>query len=171
MNEKTSEKTKKCPSCDETISAKAKKCSHCRQDLRGWFARHPILTILGIIILTPFVLGSFIFSSVDSEISKDTPPKPERKSELNTKVNFLDGQFIITNLEDQNCIEARLKVNGKYALNGYTLEAGSTYTVGSMQFAKKDGTRFNPYNTKPQNLSISCQGDNELTSAFWYGEW
>lgn len=163
------EETRKCPSCDETISAKAKKCPHCRQDPRGWFARHPILTVLGIILVAPFVIGNLALSSVDK--GNDTPPKPPRKTELNAKVNFTDGEFTITNLDEKDCVGAWLKVNGKYSLDGYTLEAGTKYTVGSMQFADKDGSRFNPYSTKVQNFSISCQGDNEMTHAFWYGEW
>ena len=37
-----------------------------------------------------------------------------------------------------------------YELNVDQIKAGETYTVGAMQFAKPDGTRFNPFQTKPK---------------------
>lgn len=44
---------KKCKSCKAEIPADAKKCSHCGTDQRGWFKRHPILTVL----LVLFIIG------------------------------------------------------------------------------------------------------------------
>ena len=47
---------KKCPHCQEEINKKANKCPHCQTDLRWWFARHPIITI----IIVLFALPSFL---------------------------------------------------------------------------------------------------------------
>lgn len=44
---------KKCKSCQTEIDQKATKCPHCKSDQRGWFRRHPILTV---------ILGLFVFS-------------------------------------------------------------------------------------------------------------
>ncbi len=44
-----------------------------------------------------------------------------------------------------------------------------TYTVGVMQFAKGDGTRFNPFTTKPQKFTIWC--DTPRGNGFWGGGW
>lgn len=44
---------KTCKSCQTQIDEKAKKCPNCRADQRGWFRRHPILTVL----LALFILG------------------------------------------------------------------------------------------------------------------
>lgn len=50
--------TKKCPSCDKDISVKAKRCPYCRQDLRNWFRRHPIITLILLLIFVPaFISG------------------------------------------------------------------------------------------------------------------
>ena len=44
---------KKCKSCRKEIDPKAKKCPYCQTDQRGWFAKHPILTVL----LVLFIIG------------------------------------------------------------------------------------------------------------------
>ncbi len=173
--DKKIEVTKRCPSCDKEISAKAKKCPYCRQDLRGWFRRHPILTFLGIVILVISIAsqgnGSQNKSSTKESGSQDT---------FAAYVNFKDGQFIISNLDKHICQNARMKVNGDYTLEGYNLDSAldsvakngeaPVYKVGSAQFTKGDGTRFNPFAIKPKNFSIECRGNNELRNAFWYGE-
>lgn len=98
-------------------------------------------------------------------------PAPVKKSEFNASVNFTGTQFVINNLDQYSCENTRMQINGgSYSYNGYTLEAGQEYTVGAAQFTKNDGTRFNPFSTKPLNFSIGCRGTNELSSAFWYGE-
>lgn len=42
---------KKCKSCQKEIDPKAKKCPFCQTDQRGWFAKHPILTGLLVLIV------------------------------------------------------------------------------------------------------------------------
>lgn len=165
--------TKMCPSCDKEISAKAKRCPYCRQDLRGWFRRHPILTFFGILFcfIAIAMYGNNTTSSGDGKESQTT---------FVASVNFNNGEFIISNLDKSTCENARMKVNDEYTLEGYKLDSGldsaaktgqaTVYKVGAGQFTKGDGTRFNPFLTKPKNFSIGCRGNNELTNAFWYGE-
>lgn len=71
-----------------------------------------------------------------------------------------------------------MEVNGKLLKNGFILEtnrikAGETYTVGALQFAKSDGTRFNPFTYKPQDFDISCdtpKGERVFYSGSWGGD-
>lgn len=42
---------KKCKSCQKEIDAKAKKCPYCQTDQRNWFLRHPIITILLVLVI------------------------------------------------------------------------------------------------------------------------
>lgn len=168
------ETTKKCSSCDKEISAKAKKCPYCQQDLRSWFRKHPILTFLGIMILLVVGLSSSSSKEGGKQTSTSKPtPTPER--DFKASVDFTGSQFVISNLDELDCVNAKMEINGGilsggYVLDGYTLEKGQTYTVGAMQFTEKDGTRFNPLNTKPKNFFISCRGNNDLNYASWYGE-
>ena len=74
-------------------------------------------------------------------------------------VSFTGTQFTITNHEDQDWVNVRFELNPGLISSGYTLkvqliEAGTTYTVGAMQFANSKGERFNPYQMKPQKFNI-----------------
>ncbi len=187
--DKTVEETKRCPSCDEVISSKAKRCPHCRQDLRGWFRRHPILTILLVLITSPFWIaisvGAFqgFTSSFKQNIGdqgKSETPASIKQNTFIASVNFTGTEFVISNLDAHVCQNSKMQVNDDYSLDGYTLESGldtsvksgqvQVYKVGAGQFTKKDGTRLNPFTTKPQKFYIECRGNNELSSAYWYGE-
>lgn len=63
--------TKKCPKCNEDIQSMAKKCKHCGADLRNWFVRHKIVTV----ILALIVIGAIgsVSGKGDSENSENTP--------------------------------------------------------------------------------------------------
>lgn len=41
---------KKCKSCQTEIDTKATKCPNCKSDQRNWFARHKVLTVIGVLI-------------------------------------------------------------------------------------------------------------------------
>ena len=166
--------TKKCKHCQAEIDEKATKCPHCQSDLRSWFQKHKILT--GILAL--FVIGWIpsIFTSVptssptkSSDSIVRSAPKPTRRMDFRAIVKFTGTQFEITNADDTDCERAKLEINSKYTLEGYTLKSGETYKVGALQFAKSDGTRFQPFEIKPKDFYIYCSGSNALGGAAWLG--
>jgi len=73
--------TKKCPHCQSEIPVKAKKCPNCQSDLRNWFNRHPILTILGVFILF-IVAVSIIGSGMKKEGYIQSPNEPTKVGEV-----------------------------------------------------------------------------------------
>jgi len=91
-----------------------------------------------------------------------TPPEQETIPEvrqIKASVSFTGTQFVITNYEDHDWVNVRFELNPGLISSGYTLkvrliEAGTTYTVGAMQFANSKGERFNPYQMKPQKFNI-----------------
>lgn len=126
-----------------------------------------------IIAIVVILVGLWIFNSIFSHKTsdKDTTTK---NIDINASVTFTGTQFTITNNDDFDWTDCKLEVNSGFVKSGYVLyagviKAGTTYTVGTLQFAKNDGTRFNPFLVKPQNMSISC--NTEKGHAFYYGGW
>lgn len=50
--------TKSCPHCKATIDSAAKKCQHCQTDLRNWIVRHPVWTVILIIVIVPIFVSA-----------------------------------------------------------------------------------------------------------------
>lgn len=181
MTKEEKQETRKCPHCDTNISVRAKVCPNCQKDLRGFPNRHPFLTCFVILFVIPFfIIFAWLSSSHGDNKQVNTSASPSNKTEFNAYVNFTGSEFVISNLDEHTCQNARMKVNSDYSLDGYNLESAldstvktgeaAVYKVGAAQFTKGDGTRFNPYSTKPKNFSIGCRGSNELNGGFWYGE-
>lgn len=173
MFSENNEQNIRCPSCDKEISVKAKRCPYCREDLRSWFRKHPILSFIGILVLLFIVLNA-IPSNTENK-TDEIMPTPIAKREFTASVNFDGQKFVVTNLDEFDCLDSRMEVNGGLVKGGYTLEgnlleSGKTYEVGAMQFSKSDGTRLNPFEVKPKTFSISCGQGNELEYTSWVGE-
>ncbi len=104
------------------------------------------------------------------------PPKKETPSyvDLNASVSFTGTQFIITNNDSFDWRNVELEINPGLLKSGYKLKAGlmsagESYTIGAMQFAKRDGERFNPFAIKPQSMSIFC--DTSKGRGSYSGKW
>lgn len=134
------------------------------------------LTAIVVIIVSVAIFGVIV--------SSQTPPTPDTSSqkpgsqeELVGMVRFSEMQFHIVNQEQRDWNNCRFTVNGKYrfppeqGLMGSEtkvvakIEKDTTYDIGAGEFTLKDGTRFSPFTTKPQNFSVAC--DN----GFGYWEW
>jgi hypothetical protein len=76
------------------------------------------------------------------------------------------------NLGDDDWTSVDMKVNG--VVWGYyehevpRIPAGNVYTVGVILFTKSDGTRFNPFLTKVQQIIISAHTKKGLGVASKY---
>lgn len=64
---------KTCKACKSEIDAKASKCPKCGTDQRNWFARHPILTILGLLLIIPSAISGFIKGTSPYNTNTPTP--------------------------------------------------------------------------------------------------
>jgi hypothetical protein len=62
---------KKCPKCQKEIDQKASKCPFCQSDLRSWFRRHPILTVL-LVLIGLGIVGSIAGGGKSSTSSNST---------------------------------------------------------------------------------------------------
>jgi hypothetical protein len=87
---------------------------------------------------------------------------------------FHRDQFVIQNEDTDDWTDVKMEINGGFFSGGYELrtpriEAGSTATVGAAQFAKSDGTRFNPFQMKPQKFVITAKIDGK--NGTYVGGW
>lgn len=117
-------------------------------------------------------------ASINTEKKQEaTPsPTPEAKKEMKGSAAFNGTQFAVTNKNDFDWLECKFEANSGLIKGGYTynaplaIKAGETYSVGARQFAKGDGTRFDPINIKAQNFSANCKDDKgEMLFGYW--EW
>ncbi len=112
----------------------------------------------------------------------DTPPPSTRSTQsqtsrvdLNAAIRFTGTQFVISNNDNFDWTNVKFELNSPglfssgYILNAARIEAGNAYTVGAMQFAKDDGSRFNPITTKAQKLTIFC--DTPKGKGWYLGNW
>ena len=177
----------KCPSCGFENEREARFCVNCEEPLPNPYTKkrknedQPFelisdekeeqksslrKVVLVLLLLTVIVVSLYLTLL----ITQKTQPIP-----LNASVSFTETQFIIENDDNFDWLNVKMEVNGSFLSSGFILEtyrikAGGTYTVGALQFAKKDGTRFNLFIYKPQKIDISCdtpKGEN----AFWAGNW
>ena len=96
----------------------------------------------------------------------EEPSKKPSQHELQAEIKFSEIAFQITNTEDLDWTGCRLEMNSGIIRGGYTyttdlIPSKDPLIIPFREFTKGDGTRFNPYDTKAQNLSISCQVGGE----------
>jgi hypothetical protein len=133
-----------------------------------------IRSLISLLITGIFLL--FAYSSSESENKSKTESKTESTTvELNADVRFDGAQFIISNEDYFDWKNVRLEINSSGLRSGYIyradlIKSNTTYTIGALQFAKKDGERFNPFQSKPLNFSIICELSGGK-SGIYYGGW
>lgn len=125
--------------------------------------------LVSVLVVTVIVISIAVWIA-------STPSKPAPKSiTLNAQVSFDGSQFTIRNNDSFDWTDVDLYLNSSGFDLGYTfsasrLSANTSYTVGAMQFTKSDGTRFNPFTTKPLKLNISCKtttGESGFFGCSW----
>lgn len=148
---------KKCKNCQKEIDAKAKKCPFCQSDLRNWFVRHPIWTI----VLVLFVIGMFgVASSGGNEktASKSTPTTAQAEP---TKAAALqvDALVFVTDF-DKNQLNAEEKYKDKVVELTAVIKNISE-DIGGAPFLSLE-----PVGNKMFGTSIKCvfKSKSELTS-------
>ena len=93
-------------------------------------------------------------------------PKPTPQ-DLDAAVRFSEVAYQITNNENKDWTNCKLEMNSGIFKGGYIYKAEiipsqDPLIIPFREFTKGDGTRFNPYDIKPQNLSITCQIEGQL---------
>ena len=144
---------------------KIKTCPHCG---KAKPTTNPSADALAKLIVLALIVGGCVWwfkgnplqHETHSNLTSVTPASAPSDVELNETVRFDGSGFTVRNNDSFDWTEVKLVPNqellGGYKFEAPRLAAGQTYTVGAMQFTKKDGTRFNPFATKPLNTVIDC---------------
>jgi len=157
---------KKCRSCQSEIDDKAKKCPHCQTKQGNWIQRHPILTVIIVLV----IIGAFGASggdktktdnpSTSTAINEETKVK-DAKAEVTpeAKTEFAVGEAI--QMEDY-----ALTVNKvtKAASKGYsTPKTGNEYVFVNVT-VQNTGDKEVSYN--PFDFKIQDSNGNQTTDTF-----
>ena len=114
------------------------------------------LFLLGLVL----VIAVFLSGCLGKQIS------------LNAGVWFSERQFEIKNKDNFDWLNVEMEVNkSDFILKKDKIKAGETIIVDAVEFAKKDGTRFNPLIYKPQKFTIYCDTPTKGEYGFYSGAW
>ena len=72
---------KECKKCKESIQDNADKCPKCQSDLRNWFVRHPILTVL----ICLFAFGIIVNPSKNKPLILQPSPRVISNTQTNLR--------------------------------------------------------------------------------------
>jgi len=103
-----------------------------------------------------FIMFMIMLGAIGSLMSSKDQVEP-KELKLNGITKFTGTQFVITNTDAYDWDNVSLYIDnviGGYKLTYHKIKSGETYSVGSAQFAKSDGTRYNPFTQKPKKLYI-----------------
>lgn len=92
----------------------------------------------------------------------NTPTPVSSKHELDAEIRFSNTAVMITNKEDKEWTYCKFEINSRGFSGGYVYKLNSfqpkdPIVIALREFTKGDGTRFDSYSTKPQNISLSCE--------------
>ena len=87
---------------------------------------------------------------------------------LHAIIEFDGAKLTIKNRDDFSWEETKIDINDTWVLQTHGIEAYHSYSVGIMNFAKSDGTRFNPFGTKILEVTISARTD--YGQGYWSGQ-
>lgn len=106
---------KKCKACKSEIDPKATRCPKCGADQRIWFAKHPILTVILILIMFGMMggiansdkSGSTTSTKTGGNSQNNTTTQPTQQPAIVVDAKTLVGEF------DKNKLSADEKYKGK----------------------------------------------------------
>ena len=76
---------------------------------------------------------------------------------LTASVQYEGDRFVIQNGDDFQWTDVRLLLNSDYKFNTSDILAHNGFSVQASQFAKDDGTKFDPNTASPTDLYVTAR--------------
>lgn len=128
---------KQCKRCKKEIDSKASKCPFCQSDLRNWFAKHPILT--GILVL--IVIGIVASAGNSGKKVGENSKTPETTTTSTGQTE-----------QKQDVKEESFKIGDKIQLGKVILTVNKVETSSGAQFTKpSEGNQWVDVNMTIEN--------------------
>ena len=143
-----------------------------QEQIKRKYARKTKPRTWGCLILISLIVIIIIVSyfKIPQGTGSSTTPAPKKEVvELKARVEFTGTQFVIQNNNPFDWSNVRMEVNKGYYYNVLKMKSLTEYTIGAAQFAKRDGTRFNPFTMKPRTFFIAA--DTPKGRAYYTGGW
>jgi len=130
---------KKCKDCGEEVSASAKACPKCGKDQRNFFKKHPIICVIGIIVILGIVLGTGA-SSGETKNTLNNATNVENNTQTPVKTEFVVGEIY----EDDHIAIKYVSKNAKFTkYNQYAdIKKGYKIIQASFEFENVGSTDF-----------------------------
>jgi hypothetical protein len=166
-----------CPECGGKVSSEAPACPHCGHPIKAASKTEGCgcATFILICFIAAFVgMIALIVANSTSEPLTPPPKSPPssvspssapnsspQEVDLQGGVRFDGTDFIIQNKNIFDWTNVQIDVNSGFFGGGFEFKtpliaAGQFFSENAMQFASSDGTRFNPFTTKPKSIEISA---------------
>lgn len=150
MFNKNTSATKKCPQCHTEIPFGAKRCPNCQSDIRNWFFRHPLISLLLF-----GILASIIMASVSSDSPQPSPQAQTSDNASSTPVAQTASEGKKVSVGEQGFLRDRkdakedvLVATTKETFDQFIKAAVAGDNYGAAQIVISGGAFYVPGNTK-----------------------
>lgn len=143
-----------CKSCKKEIDDKASKCPHCTADQRIWFAKHPIITVILVLIIIGMASSG---KSGNNSKSNNNPSQSTSESAKPAATTYKIGETFSTGKMDFTMISVDQKsMVGSQYLNEKASE-GATLIVAQYKYKNSSDKPLSSF-TQPSVKLIDSKG-------------
>lgn len=168
------EETKKCPKCKESIAKDAKKCKHCGADLRNWFIKHKVLSvILGVIVLA--IISSAMGGGSSTSTTKvGTDSAKETVYKVGDTINTGKLEITITKAEERSSVgsdfmakspsQGGTYVGVQYKFKNASDKPVSAFSQPSFKLVDSKGTKYDSDISASGSYATELKLDQKILS-------
>lgn len=153
-----------CPSCSSLRPDSQEPCPVCGAPRPATAAARRWGRVIVVVLIGLFALGL-----VEAWLTPSTPSSQNMPNIVDAAISMRDGAFIVQNNGREDWFDLKMTINGEYLCDisaaGH-ISPGEHASIGSLQCAKPDGTRFNPSLIKPQTASLSVALTNNRNGQY-----